>query len=116
MDTNNQDSRKLEWLDEFEELANEELSEGSACAQVHPIMERWLDELLENDPPDSRDAVWQAMSCLTTEILFKLTPDNILEVLEEHFEEDEIATWLESVVLIGRAFQKSLDNGELDDL
>ncbi|MBN2472248.1 MAG: hypothetical protein JXN59_16105 [Anaerolineae bacterium] len=116
MTTDNQDSHKLDWLDEFEDLANIELSEGSACAQVHPIMERWLDELLENDPPESRDAVWQAMSCLTTEILFKLTPDNILEVLEEHFEEEEIAMWLESVVLIGRAFQKSLDNGELDDL
>jgi hypothetical protein len=116
MDPNKDDTGKLEWLEEFENLANLELTEGSACAQVHPIVERWLDGLLENDPPESRDAVWQAMSCLSTEVLFKLTPDNILEVLERDFEEEEVMTWLESVVLIGRAFQLALDNGELDDL
>lgn len=116
MDTGNKNSRKLEWLDEFEDLANVELTEGSACVQIHPIVEQWLDKLLEGDPPKSRDSVWQAMSCLTTEIIYKLTPENILDVLEEHVEEDEVAMWLESVVLIGRAFQKSLDAGELDDL
>ena len=116
MDPNNQDPRELDWLDEFETMANDALTEGSACAQVHPIVERWLDDLLEGDPPTSRDSVWQAMSCLTTEIIYKLTPENILDVLEENFEEDEIAMWLESVVLIGRAFQQALDQGELDDL
>ncbi len=105
-----------DWLDEFEELANAELNEGSACAQVHPIMERWLEKLLAEDPPTSRDAVWQAMSCLTTEILYKLTPDSILDLLQENIEEEEIAAWLESVILIGRAFQISLQKGELDDL
>lgn len=116
MDTDNNNSRKLDWLDEFEDLANVELTEGSACTQVHPIIEQWLDNLLEGDPPESRDSIWQAMSCLTTEIIYKLTPDEILSVMEEHIDEDEFAMWLESVVLIGRAFQTALDSGELDDL
>ena len=105
-----------DWLEEFQALANSELSDGSACAQVHPIVERWLDELLEGDPPESRDSVWQALSCLTTEVIYKLTPENILDLLQEHFEEDEIATWLESVLLVGRAFQIALNDGRLDDL
>ncbi|MFC1959103.1 hypothetical protein ACFLYO_00180 [Chloroflexota bacterium] len=109
-------SESPEWLDEFEDLANEQLDDGSACAQVHPIVEQWLDGLLEGDPPDSRDAVWQAMSCLTTEILYKLTPDNVLDVVQQNLDEDEFSAWLESVVLVGRAFQLSLSNGELDDL
>lgn len=105
-----------EWLEEFQLLADEQLGEGSACDQVHPIVEQWLAELLENDPPASRDAVLQAMACLTSEIIFKVTPDNILDILQEHLEEEEVSTWLESVVLIGRAFQMALDSGRLDDL
>ena len=105
-----------EWLEEFQILADEQLGEGSACTQVHPLVEQWLQELLEGDPPRSRDAVWQAMACLTTELIYKVTPDNILDVLQEHFEEEEIATWLESVLLIGRAFQMALESGRLDDL
>lgn len=116
MDQGKDNVRRLEWLEEFEELANLKLTEGSACTQIHPIVERWLDNLLEGDPPESRDAVWQAMSCLTTEIFLRLTPQSIVDVLEEHFEEDEISTWLESIVLIGRAFQIALDRGDLDDL
>jgi hypothetical protein len=114
----NQDEQRgnMDWLDEFEELANAELTEGSACAQIHPIIEAWLDELLENDPPDSRDSVWQAMSCLSTEILDKLTPESILDELEDTVDEDEVATWVQSILLVGRAFQTALDSGRLDDL
>jgi hypothetical protein len=79
-------------------------------------VERWLDGLLSGDPPESRDAVWQAMSCLTTEIVYKLTPDSILDVMHEHLDEDEFMSWLESIVLVGRAFEMSLSNGDLDDL
>jgi len=105
-----------EWLEEFQLLANEQLNEGSACIQVHPIIEKWLEEVLAAEPPESRDSVWQAMACLTTEIIYRLTPEHILTVLQENFEEEEVATWLESIVLIGRAFQIALDNGRLDDL
>jgi hypothetical protein len=105
-----------EWLEEFQVLADEKLGYGSACEQVHPIVEKWLDDLLAGDPPDSRDSVWQAMSCLTTEVIYKTTPDDILDVLQEHFEETEVASWLEGVILIGRAFQMALDSGRLDDL
>lgn len=105
-----------EWLEEFQALANEQLGDGSACVQVHPIIEKWLEELLDGDPPEARDSVWQAMACLTTEVIYKVTPENILEVLQENFEEEEVATWLETVLLVGRAFQIALDNGRLDDL
>ena len=27
-----------DWLDDFEDLANEELTDSSACDQVHPIV------------------------------------------------------------------------------
>lgn len=114
--TQNDGSKGPDWLEEFEDLANEQLTEGSACAQVHPIVEHWLDGLLSGDPPESRDAVWQAMSCLTTEIIYQLTPDNILDVVNQNLEEDEFMAWLESIVLIGRAFEMALANGELDDL
>ena len=110
------ESDNLEWLDEFEAMANEELVDGSACTQVHPIMEQWLEELLQGDPPESRESVWQAMSCLTTETLYKLTPDEILDVLQEHLDEDEVSTWIETLLLVGRSFQIALDNGRLDDL
>jgi hypothetical protein len=107
---------KPDWLEEFEILANTELTEGTACTQVHPIVEVWLEELLAGDPPDGRDSVWQAMSCLTTEVIDKITPDDILDVLQQNFEHEEVAAWLESVLLVGRAFQIALDNGRLDDL
>ena len=42
------------WLDEFEDLANQQLDYGSSCEQVHPIVERWFQKLMENDPPESR--------------------------------------------------------------
>ncbi|GAB4575438.1 MAG: hypothetical protein Kow0077_26910 [Anaerolineae bacterium] len=116
MDPNNKNTKKLEWLDEFEELANLQLTEGTACTQVHPIVERWLESLLAGDPPESRDSVWQAMSCLTTEVLYKLTPETILDALENQVDEEEVAMWLESVLLVGRAFQMALDRGDLDDL
>ncbi len=110
------DPPDLDWLQEFQELADEQLGDGSACAQVHPIIEKWLNELLEGDPPDSRDSVWQAMACLTTEIMHKATPEDLLEVLQKNFDEEEVMAWVEGVLLIGRAFQMALDQGRLDDL
>jgi hypothetical protein len=103
------------WLDEFEDLANEELGEGSACEQVHPIVERWFTKLLDGEPPTSKPSVEQAMVCLTTEVLNTLpeeTSNAILEVMDE----EDFAEWVEMVLLIGRAFEQSLRSGELDDL
>lgn len=103
------------WLDEFEDLANQQLEEGSSCDQVHPIVERWFHKLMANDPPESRASVEQAMACLSTEILSGL-PDSVIEPLLEHMTEDEMALWIQHILLIGRAFESSLANGELDDL
>ncbi|NDJ75262.1 MAG: hypothetical protein GYB65_03295 [Chloroflexi bacterium] len=104
-----------EWLDEFEDLANEQLTEGSACAQVHPIIAAWYEEIMDGDPPESRDAVWQALHCLTTEVLIDM-PESVTKALDEHDVEEDLANWVTELLLVGRAFQIALDNGRLDDL
>ncbi len=104
-----------DWLDEFEDLANEELVDGSACDQIHPIVAAWYDEVMTGDPPPSRDAVWQAMQCLTTEVLDDI-PQELAAILAEHELNDVLEEWITELLLVGRAFQMALDNGRLDDL
>ncbi len=106
---------KPEWLNEFEELANQQLEDGSSCEQVHPIIAQWYENLLQSAPPDSRDSVLQAMSCLTTEIMADI-PDDVFTIMLKHVDEDELAGWIEYVLMVGRAFEISLRKGDLDDL
>jgi hypothetical protein len=103
------------WLDEFEDLANRELGAGSSCDQVHPVVERWYRDLLQTEPPASRDSILQAMACLSTEILYDTPPDMLDEVLKM-VDEDVLAGFIEYVLMIGRAFERGLQNGDLDDL
>lgn len=103
------------WLDEFEELANDQLDDGSSCEQVHPIVEEWFQKLIQGDPPASRDSVMQAMACLATEILNN-SPEYLVEPIVDEVGEDELAVWIEQILLIGRAFEIALRKGELDDL
>jgi hypothetical protein len=107
--------KDLNWLDEFEDLANRQLEEGSSCEQVHPVVEKWYSELLEGEPPQSRDSVLQAMACLSSEILFDL-PEELLSKLLEHIDEDDLTGFIEYVLLVGRAFEIALRSGDLDDL
>src|SRR5262249_13334664 len=102
------------WLDEFEDLANRQLDDGSSCDQVHPIVEQWFDKLMEGDPPASRPSVAQALACLSTEI-FNHSPEDLIEGILQHIDEDELASWIEHILLVGRAFEISLRSGELDD-
>ncbi len=108
-------SNEPEWLDEFEDLANRQLDEGSSCEQVHPIIERWFSKLIQGDPPESRDSVMQAMACLATEILNN-SPEYLTEPVVDEVGEDELAVWIEQILLIGRAFEIALRKGEFDDL
>ncbi len=104
------------WLEEIEQLANEQLGEGSACKQVHPIVEAWYDQLMDSAPPVSRDSVIQAIACLSTEILLDMldeVPDSL--VLDDS-DETDLALWIQQILMVGRAFQQALDSGELDDL
>jgi hypothetical protein len=103
------------WLDEFEDLANRQLEDGASCEQVHPVVERWFHELMEGEPPESRPSVEQAMACLSTEVLYN-SPDDLVDSLLEHMDEEELATWIQQILLIGRAFEISLRSGGLDDL
>ena len=111
----NPNDDELHWLDEFEQMADDELGEGSACEQVHPIVERWLNEWLESDILEPRSSVSQALACLATEIISN-APESIVNVLMEHCEEDEVFQWIQGILITGQAFQEALDNGQLDDL
>ncbi len=104
-----------DWLDDFEDLANRELPDGSSCEQVHPIVERWYRQLMQREPPASRDSVLQAMACLSTEILYD-SPEDIRSEILKHVDEDSLARWIEYVLMIGRSFELALRNGDLDDL
>ena len=103
------------WLDQFEELANRELAQGSSCEQVHPVIAEWFYNLMEGEPPISRDSVEQAMSCLATEVMGS-TPHHMLDSLLQAMDEDELALWIEQILLVGRAMEMALNNGDLDDL
>jgi len=107
--------QRPDWLDEFEDLANTELGHGSACTQVHPIIANWYEEIMAGDPPLSRDSVWQAMNCLTTELLTDM-PAPLLEVLDKDELAEDLADWVVEILLVGRALQAALESGRLDDL
>jgi hypothetical protein len=104
-----------EWLHPYEEMANNQLGHGSSCEQVHPIVADWFTKLMAGEPPQSRDSVIQAVSCLATEVLYS-SPDNLVDPLLQHASEDDIAVWIEQILLIGRAFEIALRSGQLDDL
>ena len=104
-----------DWLGEFEDLANEQLTDGSACDQVHPIVTAWYNEIMAGDPPQTRDAVWQALYCLTTEVLNDI-PESVVVALADSEVHDDLADWVTEILLVGRAFQIALDSGRLDDL
>lgn len=111
--------RRPEWLEDIESFANDQLGDikdGAACKQIHPIIERWYEQLMEGEPPESRDSVLQATACLSTEIFLDM-PDHLFEALMEADDDQmEIMYWIQEILTIGRAFQISLDKGELDDL
>ncbi len=109
------ENNDLNWLNEFEQMADDKLGDGSACEQVHPIVERWLQEWLESDVPAPRSSVSQALACLATEIINN-TPEHILDVLMEHCDEDDLFQWVQSILITGQAFGSALNNGRLDDL
>lgn len=108
--------QRPKWLEEFEDLANDRLEGGSSCHQVHPIVENWYMHLMQQEPPISRDSILQAMSCLSTELITDM-PDEIFETLfNEDVDYEDITFWIQELLMVGRAFQMALDNGEFDDL
>ena len=106
-----------DWLDEIEQLAEDVLGQqtNSACDQVHPIIKAWYEKTLYEDPPPARDSVWQALSCLTTEVMSDM-PDGIFDVLSASADEDDVALWVYHILLVGRNLEISLRDGRLDDL
>jgi hypothetical protein len=103
------------WWDDFAEMADEKLGDGSACQQIHPVVEKWFHEWLNSDIPAPRSAIAQATACLATEVLND-APESIINVLTEHCDEETVYQWVQNILATGQAFQMSLDNGRLDDL
>mgnify|MGYP001474793891 CR=1 FL=1 len=101
----------------FNDMADDELPKGSSCEQIHPIIERFFKRLMDGQPPESRDSVVQAISCLATEV-FLSSPDHLVEPLLETVSEDDICLWIEQILLVGRAFEIALQQGDedLDDI
>ena len=112
-----ENSDNSNWMDEIDRFADEILGDqsGSSCDQVHPIIKAWYENFMSGEPPDSRPSVAQAMSCLATELVNDM-PEVIFQAIEEHLDEDDVALWIQEVILIGRAFEQALRNGTLDDL
>ncbi len=110
------------WMDEIQNLADEILGapeNGSACEQVHPVIARWYDdqvERMDDEPPEVRPSVWQAVSCLATEILMDAEGDDSLEAMFDVVDEDTLGMWVEYILMVGRSMEASLRDGELDDL
>lgn len=105
------------WLEEFEQLAEEVLGEQeiSPCHQIHPVVSEWYDETYLDEGLDLRPSVMQALACLVTEVMADM-PEEIFTVLSQNLDEEEVAVWLHEVLLVGRAFEQALNSGRLDDL
>jgi hypothetical protein len=119
---NNEDPH---WLEDIQELANKllgSLEDGSACDQVHPVIARWYDSIqaemaeMEDESLEDRPSVWQAVSCLATEIMHDAEADESLAAMFDVVDEDMIGMWVEYILMVGRAMETSLHNGDLDDL
>lgn len=117
-----QDSNQPEdpkWLHDIQELADQILGaqeNGSACEQVHPIIAEWYEQTLQKEPPEARPSVWQAISCLATEVMLDAEDDDTLSGLFENVDEDALGMWIEDILMLGRAMEIALRKGELDDL
>jgi hypothetical protein len=118
----NQPQQDPKWLEEIQHLADEILGasdNGSACDQVHPIVARWYDEMLEHmedEAVEDRPSVWQAVSCLATEIMLDAEMDEGLAPLLETVDEDMLGMWIEHILMVGRSLEADLRDGKLDDL
>ena len=58
---------------------------------------------------------YKPWACLTAEIMMDM-PERLFQVLSEAVDEEEVAVWLHEILMIGRAFERALKNGHLDDL
>ncbi|MEM6529323.1 MAG: hypothetical protein AAF653_13580 [Chloroflexota bacterium] len=116
------DPQTPRWMDELQDMAERILGEsdsGSACDQVHPIIAKWYDDTLErmdDEPVEDRSAVWQAVSCLATEIMMDAEADDSLRPMFDSVDEDMLGMWVEYILMMGRAMEASLRDGDLDDL
>jgi len=109
---------KLDWLEEFERLADEVLSGRKTAPQlevIQPKIKAWYEATLDQDHPDERPTLNQALACLTTEIMTDM-PTSLFEALVDKVDDEDVADWILDILMLGRAFEKALQSGKLDEL
>jgi hypothetical protein len=109
---------KLDWLEEFERLADEVLSGrklSPPLEHIQPRIKAWYEATLDQDHPDERPTLSQALACLATEIMTDM-PTSLFEALVDKVEDDTVADWILDILMLGRAFEKAVQNGTLDEL
>lgn len=108
-----------DWMGSLDDYANDQLSDleaNTSCEQIHPIIADWYRETLEKAPPAASSAVWQALSCLATEIIQDMQEDEELEGVIDLDTIEPLSLWIEDILTLGRALEVALRNGRLDDL
>ncbi|MGV2438004.1 MAG UNVERIFIED_CONTAM: hypothetical protein LVT10_26565 [Anaerolineae bacterium] len=108
-----------DWMETLDDYANDQLSDlemDTSCDQIHPIIANWYRETLEQAPPPASSAVWQAVACLTTEIIQGMQEDEELAGVMNEESIAPLALWIEDIITLGRAFEIALRTGRLDDL
>jgi hypothetical protein len=115
-DDDKRNGKTPEWLEEFERFANQHLQGGSSCKQVHPIIERWYRQVMDSEPPETRDSVMQAIACLSTEIITDMPEDIFDAIFSSDIEQVTLSQWVQEILMLGRVLQMALEKGDLDDL
>lgn len=108
-----------DWMGNLDDYANDQLSDlemNTSCEQIHPIITDWYRATLEQAPPAASSAVWQAVSCLATEIIQDMQEDEELAGVIDEDAIEPLALWIEDILTLGRALEVALRSGKLDDL
>lgn len=107
----------LEWLEEFEHLAERILGQTTSTAtrDIHTYIKQWYEETMLGDFPSAPENVMQALTYLTNEILYDM-PESIFKVVAPALDEDEVAVWLLEILILGRAFERAFQAGHFDNL
>jgi len=109
-------SNKLDWLDEFEHLANDILSESPTCD--HAVIERavktWYETILNEDYlMPAKQATTAAVASLATEVLTDM-PQCVYNKLQDDSSTPELVTWVQEILMLGRCLEHALHTKQLN--
>ncbi|HLA43544.1 MAG TPA: hypothetical protein VJZ27_08925 [Aggregatilineales bacterium] len=116
-DNQNHHNNRLAWLEAFESLANDVLSaeEDATAAQIQILVKNWYENTQFQENPETDETIQQAMLCLTSEVMADI-PERFFQVLSQTVDDEEVSRWIYSILMMGRFFEQSLQEGRLNDL